>query len=71
MDIKINQMKQKDKNYINYLMNNLLEEVEEEDLEEEEDLDLELEVDLDLEEDLLEVIDLQEVLEEIEEVNKY
>ena len=66
-------MKQKDKNYISYLMNNLLEEVEEdldleveeEDLEEEEDLDLELEVDLDLEEDLLEVIDLEEVLEEI------
>ena len=62
MDIKINQMKQKDKNYISYLMNNLLEE-------EEEDLDLELE------EDLLEVIDLEEVLEEIEveiqEVNKY
>ena len=75
-------MKQKDKNYISYLMNNLLEEVEEVDLEveedlvleveevdleEEEDLDLELEVDLDLEEDLLEVIDQEEVLEEIEE----
>ena len=61
-------MKQKDKNYIIYLMNNLLEEVEE-------DLDLEVEVDLYLEEDLLKVIDLEEVLEEIEveieEVNKY
>ena len=66
MDIKINKMKQKDKNYISYLMNNLLEEVEEEDLEVEEDLDLELEVDLDLEEDLLEVIDLEEILEKIE-----
>ena len=68
MDIKINKMKQKDKNYISYLMNNLLEEVEE-------DLDLEVEVDLYLEEDLSEVIDLEEVLEEIEveieEVNKY
>ena len=61
-------MKQKDKNYISYFMNNLLEEVEE-------DLDLEVEVDLYLEEDLSEVIDLKEVLEEIEveieEVNKY
>ena len=61
-------MKQKDKNYISYLMNNLLEEVEE-------DLDLEVEVDLYLEEDLSEVIDLKGVLEEIEveieEVNKY
>ena len=68
MDIKINKMKQKDKNYISYLMNNLLEEVKE-------DLDLEVEVDLYLEEDLLKVIDLKEVLEEIEveieEVNKY
>ena len=68
MDIKINKMKQKDKNYISYLMSNLLEEVEE-------DLDLEVEVDLYLEEDLLKVIDLEEVLEEIEveieEVNKY
>ena len=64
-------MEQKDKNCINHLMNNLLEEVEEVDLEVEEDLDLELEVDLDLEEELLEVIGLEEVLEEIEEVNNY
>ena len=64
MDIKIKQMKQKDKNYISYLMNNLLEEVKE-------DLDLEVEVDLYLEDDLSEVIDLKEVLEEIEEVNRY
>jgi len=60
-------MKQKDKNYISYFMNNLLEEVEE--------VDLEVEMDLYLEEDLLKVIDLEEVLEEIEveieEVNKY
>ena len=48
MDIKINKMKQKDKNYISYLMNSLLEEVKK-------DLDLEVEVDLYLEEDLLEV----------------